>query len=157
MGADLWLALAVVSAGLWSGLLLTVTTILHPMFGGQDDAGFVADLRRFLPIARRSPTNYLLVIALVLAPAGALWAMWDERATLPFALTLAGLILTASGALAVSRFLAEPNYDVILGWQEGQGAERLRPARQRYFVLNWTRGLLVWAAFGCFLVALVSR
>lgn len=72
MITELWLGLSLVFAGLWSGLLLTLTTILHPMFAAQDGGGFAADLRRFLPIARRSPTNYVLVIGLVTAPAAAL-------------------------------------------------------------------------------------
>lgn len=51
MLAEIGLGLSVVSAGLWSGLLLTVTTILHPMYARQDASAFAADMRRFLPIA----------------------------------------------------------------------------------------------------------
>jgi hypothetical protein len=72
MIADIGLGLSVVSAGLWSGLLLTLTTILHPMYAAHPPGGFADDMRRFLPIARRSPTNYILVIALLLAPVIAL-------------------------------------------------------------------------------------
>ena len=32
MTAEIGLGLAVVCAGLWSGLLLTLTTILHPIY-----------------------------------------------------------------------------------------------------------------------------
>ena len=35
MIAEIGLGLSVVAAGLWSGLLLTVTTILHPMYASQ--------------------------------------------------------------------------------------------------------------------------
>ena len=153
MNAAIWLALAVVSAGLWSGLLLTVTTILHPMFATQDGPGFSADLRRFLPIARRSPTNYVLVVALVVAPAGAVWALWDARYQAPFVLTATGLGLTVIGAVLLSRFAAEPNYDVILGWDPVAPPGDWRAVRRRYFALNWARAVLVWAAFGCFLAA----
>ena len=36
MTADIGLGLAVVCAGLWSGLLLTLTTILHPIYAAED-------------------------------------------------------------------------------------------------------------------------
>jgi hypothetical protein len=56
--AEVGLGLSVVASGLWSGLLLTITTILHPLYAPQDAAGFATDMRRFLPIARRSrPTS----------------------------------------------------------------------------------------------------
>jgi hypothetical protein len=153
MNTQLWLCLSVAAAGLWSGLLLTVTTILHPMFARQDLSGFVNDLGRFLPIARRSPVNYLLVIGLIVAPAGALAALWDSRSSAPFVLTAIGFALTFIGAFVISRFIAEPNYDQILSWRPSEPAGALQAARRRYFALNWIRGLFVWAAFSCFLAA----
>lgn len=62
MSTEIWLGTAVVLAGLWSGLLLTVTTILHPIYAARDARGFRQELGWFLPVARRSPTNYILVI-----------------------------------------------------------------------------------------------
>lgn len=44
------------------------------MFATGDGAGFATDLGRFLPIARRSPTNYVLVMVCRIA--------WDHRAFL---------------------------------------------------------------------------
>jgi hypothetical protein len=153
MNTQLWLCLSVACAGLWSGLLLTITTILHPMFAHQDMAGFRADLGRFLPIARRSPTNYLLVIGLMVTPLLALVSLRDDRSAAPFVLTAVGLGLTLAGAFGLSRFVAEPNYDVILGWDDATTAESKRAARRRYFALNWIRGAFTWSAFGCFLAA----
>lgn len=153
MNTQLWLCLSVALAGLWSGLLLTITTILHPMFSHEDLADFRRDLGRFLPIARRSPTNYVLVIGLVVAPAVALASLADAPATSPFALTAIGLLLTIVGAFGMSRFLAEPNYDVILGWDPSQDPGVMQKARHAYFTLNWLRGAFVWTAFACFLAA----
>ena len=153
MNTQLWLCASVAVAGLWSGLLLTITTILHPMFARQDLAGFSSDLGRFLPIARRAPVNYVLVVCLMIAPAAAVVSLWDDRSSAPFALTAIGLALTLIGAFAMSRFLAEPNYDQILAWTPDEPVVDLRTARRRYFTLNWARGALVWAAFGCFLAA----
>lgn len=153
MITELWLGLSLVFAGLWSGLLLTLTTILHPMFAAQDGGGFAADLRRFLPIARHSPTNYVLVIGLIIAPAAALIGLWDHPRDAPFVLTAIGLTLTLVGPLLISRYLAEPNYDVILGWDPDAVPADWQDARRRYFALNWIRAVLTWTAFGLFLAA----
>lgn len=153
MITEIWLGLSLVFAGLWSGLLLTLTTILHPMFAAQDGGGFAADLRRFLPIARRSPTNYVIVIGIVLAPAGALIGLGDQPRGVPFVLTAIGLTLTIVGPLLVSRYLAEPNYDAILGWDPDAVPADWQATRRRYFALNWIRGVFTWTAFGLFLAA----
>lgn len=156
MIAEIGLGLAVVCAGLWSGLLLTLTTILHPVYAAEDAVGFAKALRGFLPVARRSPTNYVLVTGLVLAPALALFGLRDDPTGLPFVLTAIGLALTVIGPLLMSRLFAEPNYDVILGWDPAAVPADWRTTRHRYFTLNWVRGAFTWAAFALFLAAAYS-
>jgi hypothetical protein len=153
MTADIGLGLAVVCAGLWSGLLLTLTTILHPIYAAEDPRGFSLALRDFLPVARRSPTNYLLVIGLVVTPVVALIGLGDDPGGVPFVLTAVGLGLTIIGPVLVSRFLAEPNYDVILGWDPDAVPGDWVAVRKRYFTLNWVRGAFTWVAFALFLAA----
>ena len=153
MNAGAWLALSVVLAALWSGLLLTLTTILHPMYAARDPRGFAGDLQRFLPVARRSATNYLLVIGLLVAPALAIASLWDDKGSAPFLLTATGLALVLAGPFAVSRFLAEPNYDVIMRWQPDRLPADWTVARRRYFLLNWLRGALTWSALALFAAA----
>jgi hypothetical protein len=153
MTADIGLGLSVIAAALWSGLLLTLTTILHPMFAARDAAGFTEDMRRFLPIARRSPTNYILVVALVFSPIVALVGLWDQAGSAPFILTSAGLAATVTGPLLMSSLLAEPNYAVILSWDPAAVPEDWGIARRRYFRLNWIRGALTWVALTLFVVA----
>lgn len=157
MLADIGLGLSVVCAGLWSGLLLTLTTILHPVYLARDAGGFAADLGRFLPVARRSPTNWLLVIGLVVAPALALVGLRAEPTGAPFVLTAIGLALTLVGALLVSRLLVEPNYDVILGWDPDDVPADWRDVRRRWQTLNWVRGACTWAAFALFLAAAAAH
>jgi hypothetical protein len=153
MSAGLWIGLAVVCAGLWSGLLLTITTILHPMYAALDPRGLAIELSRFLPTARTSPTNYVLVIGLMLTPIGALVALRDDVSGAPFVWMAIGLALVLIGPFAASRWFAEPNYDVILGWDPDDVPEDWRRIRRTYFTLNWVRGAFTWAAFACFLAA----
>jgi len=151
--AAIGLGLAVVASGLWSGLLLTLTTILHPIYAACDGPGFARELGLFLPVARRSPTNYLLVIGVVVAPVVALVGLGADPTGAPFVLTAVGLALTVAGPVLVSRFLAEPNYDVILGGDPAAMPADWHAVRRRYFALNWVRGACTWVAFALFLVA----
>jgi hypothetical protein len=153
MIAEIGIGLSVISAGLWSGLLLTLTTILHPMYAAQPPGGFAQDMRRFLPIARRSPTNYILVVALLLAPIVALVGLWPQRTDAPFILTAIGLSATVAGPLLTSILLAEPNYEVILNWDPTEMRDEWRVVRARYFRLNWIRAALTWTAFALFVAA----
>ena len=153
MTAEIGLGLAVVCAGLWSGLLLTLTTILHPIYAAEDGRGFALALGDFLPVARRSPTNYVLVIGLVVAPVVALVGLWDDPSGAPFVLTAVGLGLTVVGPLLTSRLLSEPTYDVILGWDPEAVPADWQAVRRRYFTLNWVRAVFTWVAFALFLAA----
>jgi hypothetical protein len=151
--ADIGLGLSVVATGLWSGLLLTLTTILHPMFAARGPAGFTEDMRRFLPVARHSPTNYVLVVALVASPVVALVGLWRQPGSAPFVLTAVGLAATVAGPLLMSIRLAEPNYAVILGWDPDAVPQDWGVARARYFRFNWLRAALTWTALGLFVTA----
>jgi hypothetical protein len=155
MNPELWLGVSLVAAGLWSGLLLTLTTILHPMFSDGDGASFTRDLDRFLPVARASVTNYVLVALLMVGPAMAVASQWGDGTT-AFVLTVVGAALTLIGPFALSRFMAEPNYDVILSWDPDHLPTGWTRIRHRYFALNWIRGGLTWVAFACFVAATFS-
>ena len=153
MTVEIGLGLSVVAAALWSGLLLTLTTSLHPMYKAQEASGFADDMRRFLPVARRSPTNYILVLALLIAPIISLVGLWDQPRSAPFILTAIGYAAIVVGPLLTSRFMAEPNYDVILAWDPEAVPSDWLAVRRKYFRLNWLRGALTWSALGLFVAA----
>jgi hypothetical protein len=151
--AAIGLLAAVVAAALWSGLLLMITTILHRVYLGQDAAGFAADMHRFLPVARRSPTNYVLVVALLVTPVIALVGLGREPTGAPFVLTALGLVAVVAGPLLTSRYGAEPNYAVILAWDAAEPPADWREVRARYLRLNWARGAATWTALVLFVAA----
>jgi hypothetical protein len=59
------LVASVVFAGLWSGLLLMVTTVLHPVMEPMDGRGFALFLRQFLPRARKAVSNHAEVLGML--------------------------------------------------------------------------------------------
>ncbi len=156
MTSGAWfLLISVVFTGLWSGLLLMLTTVLHPMLRGMDGAGFAGFLFGFLPVARKAASNYLAIFGMLVGSVGALVALAGDTGSTPFLLTAAGFVLVVLGPLAVSNRLAEPNYDVILSWDPDALPAGWTRARDRYYALNWIRAAITWIAFGLFLAALV--
>jgi hypothetical protein len=154
--AEWGLVASVVFSGTFSGLLAMLTTILQPMMRSMEGPDFARFLRSFLPIARRAPFNSVAVLGMVIAPTIALIALGDEAGGTPFILTAIGLALTTIGVFVVSRWLSEPNYDVMLAWDPDTMPADWRAVRSRYFALNWVRAAATWVAFAMFLSALVD-
>ncbi len=158
MELEEWSLIAsVVFTGLWSGLFAMLNTVLHPVMRGMSGPQYREFMGAFLPVARRAPFNYIEVAGMVIAPTVALIAFDGSTEGTVVALTAIGLGLTIAGPLLVSNRLAEPNYDVILGWDPDAPPAGWEQVRERYFTLNWIRAAATWAAFGLLLAALVEQ
>jgi hypothetical protein len=147
------LTASVVFTGLFSGLYGMLIFILHRVMSSLDGPEFARFLGRFLPVARRAPFNYIVVIGMVAAPAVALIAT-DDAGSTPFVLTAIGLALTLGGNAVVSNRIAEPNYGRMLAWDPDHMPADWEAVRRFYFKLNWIRAASSWTAFGLFLAAL---
>jgi hypothetical protein len=157
MGLEGWsLVACVVFAGLWTGLLSMLTLVMHPMLAKMSGGQFAGFLDAFLPVARKSWFNYAEVVGMLLAPVVALFALGTSAGTV-FVLVAVGLGLTVAGPLLVSNRLAEPNYDVILGWNPDAVPSDWLATRHRYFTYNWLRFGTTCVAFAVFLAALVEH
>lgn len=155
MSVEEWaLVASVVFAGLWSGLLAMVTTVLHPMMRTMDGPDFARFLGVFLPTARRAPFNYIAVIGMFFAPVVALFAL--DGGSTAFLLTAIGLAIVIIGPLLVSNRIVEPHYDVMLAWDPDDMPADWEAGRRRYFELNWVRGVATWTAFVLFFAALLE-
>jgi hypothetical protein len=151
-----WALIAsVVFTGLFSGLYGMLIFIFHRVMIAMDGPAFSGFLHRFLPVARKAPFNYIVVIGMIVAPAVALFAL-DDSGSSPFVLTAIGLALTLGGNALVSNRVAEPNYDRMLAWDPDRMPGDWEGVRRYYFKLNWIRALSTWAAFGIFIAALVE-
>jgi hypothetical protein len=151
------LVACIVLTGMWSGLFGFLNLVLHRMLGAMDGADFARFMHGFLPVARRSPFNFVEVIGMVVAPIVALIALGDEPGSTQFVLTAIGLTLTVTGPLLVSNRLAEPHYELMLRWDPDRMPADWEAARSRYFALNWVRAIATWTAFGVFIAALVAH
>jgi hypothetical protein len=148
------LGVAVVSTGLFTGLLMTILFFFQRALKDLSGPEFALVMQRFLGIVRTHPLNYIMVITSGTAPIAVLVMLRQSPGSPEFALTLLGLLAFWCGPVLTSRFLAEPIYDVFLGWQSDAPPPDWRAARDRYFRLNVVRGLGSTLAFVCFVVAL---
>lgn len=139
-------------AALSTGLLMTILAFLQRALKGLSAPEFTVVMRIFLGVVRTHPLNYGLVTVSVLA----LVALRGSAGDPAFVFVLAGLVAFVAGPALVSRFSAEPIYDVFLSWRSESPPEDRREARDRYFRINAVRGLGSGAAFVLFLVGLIS-
>ena len=152
---ELALAAGVVFAGLWSGLLATLTTIMHPMLAAMDGRNFRNFMGAFLAFARKALFNYVCAIGMAVAPVVALVALWGEWSSASFVLTVIGLALVIIGVYIVSNVWKEPLYDVILAWDPEAVPADWEEVRGRYFAINWIQAVTTWGVFGLLLAALI--
>ncbi|MGW1343277.1 hypothetical protein ACWCOV_19650 [Kribbella sp. NPDC002412] len=152
---ELALAAGVVFSGLWSGLLATLTTIMHPMLKAMDGRGFRNFMGGFLAYARKAWFNYICASGMAIAPIVALIALWGDWSTAPFVLTVIALAVVIFGVYVVSNVWKEPLYDVILSWDPDAVPADWQTTQARYFTINWIQAISTWTVLALLLAALL--
>jgi hypothetical protein len=148
------LALSVIASGLFTGLLVAVVALLQQTLKPLSASEFATVMRHFLPVARKAPANYALVLTPILLPPVVLALAWSQAASPLFILTLVGWLAFLFGPFLTSMLGAEPLYDVILGWPAQSPPVDWQTVRDRYFRLNLVRLIGSGSAFLLFLLAL---
>uniref|UniRef100_B8HZC1 DUF1772 domain-containing protein n=1 Tax=Cyanothece sp. (strain PCC 7425 / ATCC 29141) TaxID=395961 RepID=B8HZC1_CYAP4 len=152
--AHIALDIAIISTGLFTGLLLTMLWIFQPMLDQLSATEYAEWMQRFLDVARRSPLNIALMFISLLAPIPALFSFYQTANWLAFGQVLIGVITFFIGMFLVSRWFNEPLYDQILGWITEQPPTNWQMARQRWHSLNLIRVCASGSAFLLFLITL---
>ncbi len=147
------LGVAVVSTGLFTGLLMTVLFFFQRALKDLSGPDFALVMQRFLGIVRTHPLNYVMVIASGAVPIAALVLLRENPGSLAFVLTAVGLLAFWCGSILPSHFFAQPLYGVFLSWEPDVPPKDWQRARDRYFRLNVVRGLGSGIAFVCFVIA----
>lgn len=138
-GALIVLTLGVIASGLFTGLLVAVLALLQQILKDLSGSEFALVMQRFLPLARRTPVNYILVLTSVFAPLTALLLGIGPVGSARFVLTMAGMLIFLVSPLLTSTFFAEPLYNVILSWRPTEPPVNWQNTRARYFRINWLR------------------
>ena len=152
--AQVALDIAIISTGLFTGLLLTMLWIFQPMLNQLSATEYAEWMQRFLKVARRSPLNIALMFTSLLAPIPALFSFYQAANWLAFGLVLIGVVIFFIGMFLVSRFFNEPVYDEILGLNVQEPSQNWQTLRQKWYVSNLIRVCASGTAFLLFLVTL---
>lgn len=156
-GAGWALAASAFFAGLASGLLGMLSTIMRPMLAAMTGADFRNFMETFLRYAEHSwglVFNYAWSVGMTVGPIVALVLLREDPGAAPFVLTAIGLGIVVVGVLIVSNAWKTPTYKVILAWDPGAMPADWEAGRQRYFTINVIQLVVTWSAFALFLVAL---
>ena len=147
------LGIAVVSTGLFTGLLMTVVFFFERALRDLSGPEFATVMQRFLKITRTHPLNYAMVLISGLTPVAVLVMMHESPGSPSFVLTAIGLLAFWCGSILPSTFIAQPLYGVFMSWEIDAPPQDWREARERYFRINVVRGLGSAIAFVCFVIA----
>ena len=149
------LGIAVVSTGLFTGLLMTVLFFFERALKDLSGPEFALVMQRFLKITRTHPLNYAMVLISGLTPVAVLVMMRENVGSPSFVLSAIGLLAFWCGSILPSTFIAQPLYGVFMSWEIDAPPQDWREARERYFRVNVVRGLGSAIAFVCFVIAAV--
>jgi hypothetical protein len=150
------LGVAVISTGLFTGLLMTVLFFFERALRDLSGTEFTVVMQRFLKITRTHPLNYGMVLISGFVPIAVLVILRENPGSPTFLLTLLGLLAFWCGPVLTSRFVAQPVYGVFMSWEADAPPQDWREARERYFRANVFRGLGSAVAFVCFVVAAIT-
>lgn len=158
-GAEWALAASAFFAGLASGLLGMLSTIMRPLLAamnGRDFRNFMEAFLRYADHGWGKVFNYAWSLGMGVGPIIALVLLGDDPGSSSFVLTAIGLGVTIVGIYIVSNVWKEPLYKVILAWDHEAMPAGWATVRRRYFTINWIQFATTWGALGLFLVALIS-
>jgi uncharacterized membrane protein len=148
------MATTVFSTGLFTGLLMIVVFFFQKALRDLSGPQFALVMQRFLAIARTHPLNYAMTLISGFVPIATLIMLLQHLGSGAFLFTLVGLLAFWGGIILTSRYIAEPLYDVFVGWDAGAPPDDWRRARERYFRMNNAiRGPCSAVAFICYVVA----
>jgi uncharacterized membrane protein len=147
------LGIAVLSTGLFTGLLMTVVFFFERALKDLSGPEFALVMQRFLKITRTHPLNYAMVLISGLTPAAVLVMMRENAESASVVLSAIGLVAFWCGSILPSSFIAQPLYGVFMSWEIDAPPQDWREARERYFRVNVVRGLGSAIAFVCFVIA----
>ena len=158
-GEEWVLAATVFFAGLASGLLGMLCTIMRPMLEEMEGRDFRRFMEAFLRFADQSwgkAYNLGWSLGMFLLPIVALVLLWDDRGSTSFVLTGIGLVIVVVGVIILSNAVKTPHYRVMLAWDPEAMPASWEAGRDKYFAINWIQMVTTWSAFVLFIAALIA-
>ncbi|NDJ35923.1 MAG: DUF1772 domain-containing protein [Chloroflexi bacterium] len=146
-------ALAGLLSALFAGFALAMGTVINGMLGDLPPEQYLSTMRGIITHGRTSVTVSGLVVGPVSLGIFLLLLRLPAIDTPGFVLSAGGTAAHLTGALLVSRFVAEPLYDTIMAWDTPP--TDWPDYRRRWARINLIRALLPLLGAGLFFAAVL--
>lgn len=136
---DLFYSIAVLSTGLFSGLMMTLVFILQKQWMQMDRKDYYSYFRGFLLVAKGNGLITALTMVSFLIPIFiGIFMINNNLHLIGFLITLSGIIFFI-GCFLVTIFLNLPIYARVVSWNNELEASDWEDVRRRFFLLNIIR------------------
>lgn len=133
------LMLALLSIGLFAGLMMTLVVVMQAHWSTLKKEEYVPSFKGFLQVAKGNATITVLTLASFLLP----WVLGTIQLlsgnTLPGALALLAGVVFFLGCFGVTMRLNFPIYNQVMGWQEAAAVTGWEEVSRRFYGLNVIR------------------
>ncbi|MGF1505994.1 MAG: anthrone oxygenase family protein [Anaerolineae bacterium] len=151
------LAVSVLAAGLFSGLMFTLIFLMQLKWDRQTAAEYFTDIQPFLEVGKGNRVIALVLFVGLLAPIPALLGTGDLQTGAVTLLILTGMIIFGLGALGVTVVLNLPTYHAIMSLNPQSPDDSWQTLKQRFFRLNLMRFIASFVALLLFVAAIAIQ
>ncbi len=148
IAAALLLSLASIGAGLFSGFVVAMASVVQAMLDDLNCTEYTCVMQRIIARGRESVVVKVLLLGKLLVGVVAMVLAWPQRGV--FVLALVGWVVFFVGALLVSRQMAEPLYDIVMSWDVQAPPPDWEHYRRRWHQINWISSGAAFVAFCLF-------
>ena len=139
MFIDILLLLALLSVGLFAGLMMTLVVIMQQQWNTLDKEEYIRYFKRFLLIAKGNPIITLLTLAAFILPVVVGTEYILSGSTYSGAITIVAGVVFFLGCFGVTMRLNFPIYAKVTGWQDVESVTDWEEVRKRFYTLNIIR------------------
>jgi len=144
---DTLLTLALLSIGLFAGLMMTLVVIMQRQWNMLEQEEYVRLFKGFLLIAKGNSIVTLLTLASFLLPATVGITHLISGNTYQGGIMIAAGIVFFIGCFGVTMRLNVPIYAKVIGWENAESATDWQEVRRRFYILNVTRMISAMVSF----------
>ena len=144
---DTLLTLALLSIGLFAGLMMTLVVIMQRQWNMLEKEEYVRYFKGFLLIAKGNPIVTILTLASFVLPV----AVGTTHLILGnnyqgIIMIVAGIVFFV-GCFGVTMRLNFPIYAKVIGWENVESATDWQDVRRRFYILNFIRMISAIVSF----------
>jgi len=136
---DTILILALLSVGLFAGLMMTLVVIMQQQWNALDKEEYMRYFKGFLLVAKGNPIASVLTLASFVLPLVVGIVDLVSGSNYQGVITISAGVVFFLGCFGVTMRLNFPIYTRVIGWENVEAAADWEDVRRRFYVLNVIR------------------